>query len=251
MKKFISLLLSVVLCLSLMAPAVAYARSPKLNKSKLELRSGDTYSLKLNGVSGGITWTSSKKSVATVSSKGKVTAKKEGKATITATANNKKYKCSVTVLSNKTTDILLGIFNFDELPIEEYLEQYKKDYPYYLDVKVYDDEYLVATMHETDRLLTIKEFKNNIDSTISSILSEDLYKDVFTEVEVDELYQNVKISANKKKYDKTLTPVSSVVTFGIISDTIQGLNLISPDKRQFNLIIVDNSNGDVLYTTEE
>ena len=49
----------------------------------------------------GMKWKTSKKSVATVSSKGVVTAKKAGKATITCTLKNgKKYTCTVTVKDN-------------------------------------------------------------------------------------------------------------------------------------------------------
>lgn len=50
-------------------------------------------------------WSSSKKSVATVDSKGKVTAKKTGKATITATLEDgSKVTCKITVKDNKYTD---------------------------------------------------------------------------------------------------------------------------------------------------
>lgn len=59
---------------------------------------GDTYTLTLNAVSGIAKWDSSNKSVATVSSKGTVTAKKKGTATISATINKKKYTCKITVL---------------------------------------------------------------------------------------------------------------------------------------------------------
>jgi len=46
-------------------------------------------------------WSSSKKSVATVSKKGKVVAKKAGSATITAKIGKKKYKCKVKVSRKK------------------------------------------------------------------------------------------------------------------------------------------------------
>jgi len=85
MKKLIALLLTLFLCLSLVAPGEAYAATIKLNKLKLELYAGNSFTMKLSGVSGSIKWSSSKKTVATVSSKGKVAAIKEGKTTITAT----------------------------------------------------------------------------------------------------------------------------------------------------------------------
>ena len=50
-----------------------------------------------SGTKGKITWTSSKKSVATVSSKGVVKAKKKGTAVIAAKYGKKKLTCKVTV----------------------------------------------------------------------------------------------------------------------------------------------------------
>jgi hypothetical protein len=251
MKKFISLLLTLILCLSLTAPAVSYAATVKLNKSKLELAVGDTYSLKLNGASGNITWASSKKSVAAVNSKGKITAVREGKATITATAKNKKYKCSVTVKSNKTIDVIFTAYNFEDVSINEYAKQYKKDNPDYIDVKAYDDEHVTVTMYEADRLKTLKEFNDNFSSYLSSVILEDTYKDVFTNIETDELIQNVKIYANKKEYEDSFAEITALLIFAIVSDTVQAMNLIEPKNRTCNITIYDSITGDILYTSAE
>lgn len=69
----------------------------KLSKTKLTLEVGQSKTLKLSGAKGKVIWSSSKKSVATVTSNGKVTAKEVGTATITAKSNGKKYTCKVTV----------------------------------------------------------------------------------------------------------------------------------------------------------
>ncbi|MBQ8134948.1 MAG: Ig domain-containing protein, partial [Clostridia bacterium] len=75
----------------------------KLNKTKATIESDGTVTLKAtvspsNVTSKKVTWTSSNKKVATVNSKGKVTAKKPGTVTITAkTVNGKTAKCKVTV----------------------------------------------------------------------------------------------------------------------------------------------------------
>ena len=74
-----------------------------LNKTKETLYIGDTSQLKLSGTSQKVKWSTSKKSVATVNSKGKVTAKKSGTATITAKLGKKSYKYKVTV---KNIDVL-------------------------------------------------------------------------------------------------------------------------------------------------
>lgn len=109
MRKFKRLLTMISLCLSVMlvvpiiAPkipsgvTVEAATKVKLNKSKATLFTGKTLQLKLNGAKGKVTWSSSKKSVATVSKSGKVKAKKNGTATITAKYQGKKYKCIITV----------------------------------------------------------------------------------------------------------------------------------------------------------
>ena len=73
------------------------AAKSKLSKSKVSLYVGKSVTLKVTGNSENVVWKSSKKKVATVNAKGKVTAKNEGTAIITANVKNKKYKCKVTV----------------------------------------------------------------------------------------------------------------------------------------------------------
>lgn len=74
-----------------------------LNRTKVTLNVGSKKTLKLKNYSKRVSWSSSKKSVASVSSRGVVTAKKAGSAKITAKAGGKKYVCRVTVkaASNK------------------------------------------------------------------------------------------------------------------------------------------------------
>lgn len=76
----------------------------KLNKSKVTIKKGNSFALKavVKGASNKVTWTTSDKTIATVSSTGKVTGKKAGTVTITATANGVSAKCKITV--NKTKD---------------------------------------------------------------------------------------------------------------------------------------------------
>ncbi len=76
----------------------------KINKTELELLKGKVYTLKAtvaptNATNKNVKWTSSNPSVATVTSTGKITAKKAGKATITVTTvdGSFKAKCKVTV----------------------------------------------------------------------------------------------------------------------------------------------------------
>lgn len=74
----------------------------KLTKKKLTMEPGTKKTIRLKGAKASkVKWTTSNRKTATVS-KGKIKAKKEGKATITAKYKNKKYKCKVTVKSKQT-----------------------------------------------------------------------------------------------------------------------------------------------------
>ncbi len=67
-----------------------------LNTSKSTLSKGKTVTLKLNSLSE-CTWKASNTTVASVDKNGKVTAKKKGTVTITASRYGKTFKCTVTV----------------------------------------------------------------------------------------------------------------------------------------------------------
>lgn len=83
--------------------------SIKLNKSNATIYTSGNKTIQLNatvkGSSKKVTWKSSNKTVATVNSKGKVTAKKAGTVTITAKANGVTAKCIVTVKKAKKTGV--------------------------------------------------------------------------------------------------------------------------------------------------
>ena len=87
-------------CMVDIAKKVAAA---KINQTKATITVGYTQKLSVEGAK--VTkWSSSKKAVATVDSKGKVTAKKTGKTTISAKLDNgQTVKCTVTVKDNKYT----------------------------------------------------------------------------------------------------------------------------------------------------
>lgn len=73
-------------------------KNPTLSPTKKTIKKGKTFKLKIKGAAGKIKYTSDNKKVASVSNKGKVTAKKKGSATITVKTNGSiKLKCKVTV----------------------------------------------------------------------------------------------------------------------------------------------------------
>ena len=78
--------------------SVSAAKRRTLNVKNVTLTTGTSKQLKVSGIKAGkVKWSSSRKSVASVGRKGKVTAKKPGKATITAKFPGGKLKCRVTV----------------------------------------------------------------------------------------------------------------------------------------------------------
>lgn len=87
------------------AVITAEAATLKLNKKSLTLETGKTYKLKVKGAGKKkIKWSSSDKDIATVNKSGKVTAKKEGIATIKAKIGRKTLKCNVTVPAAENDD---------------------------------------------------------------------------------------------------------------------------------------------------
>ena len=73
--------------------------SLSLSKSKLSIyeKGSTTLTAKVSGASSKATWKSSNTKIASISSSGKLTAKKAGKVTITVSANGLKKTCVVTV----------------------------------------------------------------------------------------------------------------------------------------------------------
>lgn len=98
-----SLLYMFLLTVMLLAIPTQASAAVKLNKKTVTLTVGKSVTLKLKGTKKKAKWSSSKKSVATVNSKGKVTAKKKGTTTITAKIGKKKYTCKVTVKKKTKT----------------------------------------------------------------------------------------------------------------------------------------------------
>ena len=96
-KQMAKILTAVLLLGTLTDVSTAKAVAPKLNKSKLTLYIGSNYTLKVKKASGKVKWTSGKKSVATVSSKGVVTGKKKGTVKITVKSGSKSVKVTVKV----------------------------------------------------------------------------------------------------------------------------------------------------------
>lgn len=80
---------------------IANEPEPVISKNSLTVTAGFKETLRVSDNTGAVSWKSSKPSIATVNSKGRVSAKKTGKCTVTASVDGKKLKCTVTVKDNK------------------------------------------------------------------------------------------------------------------------------------------------------
>ena len=98
--KSLGLALCLIVLIGMSGTTASKAKSK--NTIKVTLTVGKTYQLKVTGTKKKIKWNTSNKKVATVSSKGKIKAKKAGKAKIYAKIGKKKLICYLTVKSKKT-----------------------------------------------------------------------------------------------------------------------------------------------------
>lgn len=94
--------LVMILCFA----TIVKAATLSLSKTALELEVGKTETLTCTGAeeNATINWASSDTSIATIDSTGKVTAVKEGTATITATAGEDTATCAVTIKATSTSE---------------------------------------------------------------------------------------------------------------------------------------------------
>ena len=108
MKKVLTVLLSLLVVIGAFvigAEVPAQAASVKLSKKSVKLEVGKTKKIKVKNTKDTVTWSTSDKKVATVSKKGKITAKGEGTCTITAKVGSKSLTCKVTVTAAKKSDL--------------------------------------------------------------------------------------------------------------------------------------------------
>lgn len=94
-KKIALLFMMLFICIAF--SSIPVAAKVKISSSSVSMVKGDKKQLKVTGTKSKVKWTSGNKKIATVSSKGVVTAKKKGQTAIYASVNGKKYSCNVTV----------------------------------------------------------------------------------------------------------------------------------------------------------
>jgi hypothetical protein len=104
--KLLSIFLVLAMLFAFIPATVQAAAKPELNKTKATVCVGEAVKLKVtNYDSSKVTWTSSNKKIATVTSTGKVKGIKAGKVTITAKVGKKTVKATITVAKHKWTKV--------------------------------------------------------------------------------------------------------------------------------------------------
>ena len=150
--------------------------SIKLSKKSISLNKGKKYTLKAsiapkNAANKAVVWKSSNKKIATVSSKGVVTAKSAGTTTITATAKDgsrKKASCKVTIKGSNNKKILIQELKFDikERIIELMPAQYKDTSKYWVNRYIgREDHYydpIIFPSNATNKTLSWKSSNTNV-----------------------------------------------------------------------------------------
>ena len=81
----------------------------RISKKRITLNVSEKHTLRLKGAKSGVKWKSSNPKVAKVTKKGKVTAIRRGKTTITAKTGKKKYKCVVSVKGTDTQSMITPV----------------------------------------------------------------------------------------------------------------------------------------------
>lgn len=104
MSKLFKSLLSVFLAVFMVASlAIIPSSAASLNKTSVTVTKGYQTTLSVSNASGTVTWSTGDKSIATVSSKGKVVGKAPGTTYVYAKTGSTTLKCKVTVVASKIT----------------------------------------------------------------------------------------------------------------------------------------------------
>ncbi|MDF2942702.1 MAG: putative surface protein responsible for cell interaction [Herbinix sp.] len=172
---------------------IAQAATIKISNRSLTLEVGKVKTLKITGTSKKIIWSSSKKTVATVSSKGKVTAKIAGTTTITATVAGKKLTCKLTVKEPANPYLKDAPFKATEIKIENIDFIMPSDWDGTYDLGTQNDLYV--SMHPLDTtissLLTIHIVFTNEKAPDYRVLKKELSTDLTLEKVQQSLIKSV------------------------------------------------------------
>ena len=187
-----------------------------LNKTKLTINVGNTLTLKKTLPSGTasykVTYTSSNKSVATVSSAGKITPKKAGTVTITAkTFNGKKATCKVTVTAKRVYSNKMQQYNekkyytsvFHEVMLDAKINLTKKLGTSYIALPVFSKIDIDNFIIYNNVIYFIDQSSNSGGETVSTLYKCKMDGSNLTKI-ASELYQGFAIEGNKLIFSRKM-----------------------------------------------
>ncbi len=233
MKKVFSVLMVLIMLSSFMLPSTHAAAAIKISKSSLTLTIGKTATLKITGTTKAAKWESNKNSVATVS-KGKVTAKKAGSATITATVGGKKYTCKVTV--KDILKVTVSLYTpLDSLSL--FLIGMDK-----IETAVNDDHTITYTINSSQQQEILMFIKESFDTVISDLPP---YYDSVT-VNSDFTSFILKVDSAKYNKNKDTDPTNlQLILWGIAYQQFSG---IKDEDLKLSIKIIDKKTGKEIET---
>lgn len=240
MKKLISIVLLVVLCLSVMAPGVSYAATVKLNKTNLELVVGDTYTLKLSGVTSTIKWSSSDSNVAAVNENGDVIAVTAGSAVISAKYSNKQYKCIVKV-TEQTVALTVPAMPYDD------------DFATFLSEMIFQDELLNEKDNTVTYTMTLSQQKAILDyirESFNQLMSSEELPDYYTDIKLSEDGTSIEAYVTKQEYFDQINDDYTILFFAVYSVYYQYYNGVSEDRMDLVINYYDNVTNEINDTID-
>jgi len=149
---------------------------------------------------------------------------------------------------NYDVEVILKAYIFDNNGIDSYIEQLKTDNPEGK-YAIYNDEYYISTITESERLEFINGLlENNMDEILNSLIQNEQYAGAFIKIEYDEELQNFKVYVDKDVYEQNafVYLFGSSLTLKTISDTFQAYNFIAPEDRVINITYIDNETGNII-----
>lgn len=128
MKRFLSNLMAIALIVTLAGPAQSVsAATIKLNHTNANVIKGNYLYLKVSGTKSKVSWNVNDYSIATITTKGQVTATKIGSTTITAKVGKKILNCKITVVPKPYPSYVTDSERDLALAERNYIDKYKNE----------------------------------------------------------------------------------------------------------------------------
>lgn len=155
--------------------------------------------------------------------------------------------------NSKETEIILYMLSFGGETVEEYIENLKAENPDKT-YSVYNEEYYITTIKESERLEALKSWKDKsvIDESFADIFTAEQYAGAFLSMDYDDSFQHFTFYVDKEKYqaNEFACALGIGIIVNVFSDTYQAYSLIAPEDRITEVQIIDNATGDILNTEE-